>query len=56
MEQLGVLKSLVKVVPYFRNQQIISKTGKPSDVYTEVSPMQMEGEGGKKSGKLKRPI
>jgi len=53
MEQLGVLKSLVKVVPYFRNQQIISKTGKPSDVYTEVSPMQMEGEGGKKVGSSK---
>jgi hypothetical protein len=53
MEQLGALRSLVKVVPYFRNQQILSKTGKPSDVYTEVSPMQMEGEGGKKVGSSK---
>ncbi len=53
MEQVGALQSLVKVTPYFRNQQVISKKGKPSDVYTEVSPMQMEGEGGKKVGSSK---
>lgn len=53
MELLGALQSLVKVTPYFRNQQVMSKAGKPSDVYTEVSPMQMEGEGGKKIGSSK---
>ena len=52
-EQLGALQSLVKVAPYFRGQQVMSKTGKPSDVYTETSPMQLEGEGGKKVGSSK---
>ena len=47
-EQLGALQSLVKVAPYFRGQQVMSKTGQPSDVYTETSPMQLEGAGGKK--------
>ena len=53
MEQTGALQSLVKVAPYFRGQQVMSKTGKPSDVYTEVSPMQLEGKGGKKVGRSK---
>ena len=53
MEQTGALQSLVKVAPYFRGQQVMSKTGKPSDVYTEVSPMQLEGKGGKKVGSSK---
>ena len=52
-EQLGALQSLVKVAPYFRGQQVMSKTGKHSDVYTETSPMQLEGEGGKKVGSSK---
>ena len=53
MEALGALQSLVKVTPYFRGQQVLSKTGKASDVYTETSPMQMEGKGGKKVGSSK---
>jgi hypothetical protein len=53
MEALGALQSLVKVTPYFRGQQVMSKAGKPSDIYTEVSPMQLEGEGGKKVGSSK---
>tara|TARA_R100001163_G_C5058576_1_gene195220 strand:+ start:727 stop:1413 length:687 start_codon:yes stop_codon:yes gene_type:complete len=53
MELLGALQSLVKVTPYFRGQQVMSKTGKASDVYTETSPMQLEGEGGKKVGSSK---
>jgi len=53
MEALGALQSLVKVTPYFRGQQVLSKTGKASDVYTETSPMQLEGEGGKKVGSSK---
>ena len=53
MEALGALQSLVKVTPYFRGQQVMSKTGKPSEVYTEISPMQLEGEGGKKVGSSK---
>jgi len=53
MEKTGALQSLVKVTPYFRGQQVLSKTGKASDVYTETSPMQMEGKGGKKVGSSK---
>ena len=53
MEQLGVLESLVKIAPYFKGQQVMSKTGKPTEVFTEMSPMQKEGAGGKKVGSSK---
>jgi len=53
MEQLGVLESLVKIAPYFKGQQVMSKTGKPTEVFTEMSPMQKKGEGGKKVGSSK---
>jgi len=64
-EKVGALKSLVKldpsgafdsgfaVPPLNKGQQVMSKTGKPLDVYTETSPMQLEGEGGKKVGSSK---
>ena len=65
LEQLGALKSLVKLDPSGafdsgfaapianKGQKVMSKTAEPLDVYTETSPMQMEGKGGKKVGSSK---
>ena len=64
-EQLGALRSLIKLDPSGaldsgfhapkpnKGQQVMSKSEKPFDVYTENSPMQLEGEGGKKVGSSK---
>ena len=64
-EQLGALKSLIKLDPSGaldsgfhapkpnKGQQVMSKSEKPFDVYTENSPMQLEDEGGKKVGSSK---
>ena len=65
LEQLGALKSLVKLDPSGafdsgfaapaanKGQKVMSKTAEPLDVYTETSPMQMKGKGGKKVGSSK---
>ena len=65
LEQLGGLRSLIKLDPSGalhsgfhapkpnKGQQVMSKSEKPFDVYTENSPMQLEDEGGKKVGSSK---
>ena len=48
------LESLVRIAPFFDSKTpSLSKIGKPVDLYSEVSPMQKGGEGGKKIGSSK---
>lgn len=47
MEALGYFKNLVRVVPS-GNQKLASKLPEETDAYTEISNIQLEGQGGKK--------
>ena len=54
LEELGNLQSLVRIAPTFDDSTpALSKLDQPVDVYSEISPMQKAGAGGKKVGSSK---